>query len=108
MLGHSVRVHTYIHLFIRRSFDLRLLIGDRVAVKFYYPHNEQSPKHAGCFGDLLKGVAMGRAAGLHLVVLGAGDDLVLQLFGHIVEVVAIASHANEQVAILVGMLLGIE
>ena len=57
---------------------------------------------------MLNGVAMGCAVGLHLVVLGAGDDLVLQLFGHIVEIVAIASHANEQIAILVGMLLGIE
>ena len=50
---------------------------------------------------------MWRAAGLHLVVLGAGDNLVLQLLSHIVEVVAIASHANEQVAILLRMQLGI-
>lgn len=46
--------------------------------------------------------------GSHLVVLCAGDDFVLQLLSHVVKVVAVASNTNEQVAVVLRMLLGIE
>ena len=41
------------------------------------------------------------------IILSAGDNLVLKLLGHIVEVVGIAGHTNQQVAVFVRMLLGI-
>ena len=44
----------------------------------------------------------------YLFVLGSGDDFVLELFGHVVEVVGVASHPDEQVSVLVGMFLCIE
>ena len=45
---------------------------------------------------------------LALLVLSAGDDFVLQLLRHIVEIVRIACYAHQQIAVVVRMLLGIE
>ena len=45
---------------------------------------------------------------LSFIVLCAGDDLVLQLFCHIVEIVRITCYAYQQVAVVVRMFLGIE
>ena len=42
-----------------------------------------------------------------LFVLRSGDNLVLELLRHIVEIVAIASHTHQEVAIFIRMLLGI-
>ena len=42
------------------------------------------------------------------VILCPCNDFVLKLFGHVVEVVGIASHTYEQVFVVIGLLLGIE
>ena len=48
---------------------------------------------------------------LHLsefIVLRSCDDFVLQLLRHVVEVVGVARHADEQVFVVIRLLLGIE
>jgi len=40
-------------------------------------------------------------------MLCAGNDFVLQVFAQVVEVVAVACHPNNQVAVFFGVLLGI-
>ena len=40
-------------------------------------------------------------------VLCSGYDFVLQLLGHVVEVVAVAGDADQQVTVFLGMLLGV-
>ena len=56
------------------------------------------------------GLRAGRktGSGLYFLVFRAGDNLVLQLLGHVVEVVAVAGNADEEVAVLVGVLLCVE
>ena len=43
---------------------------------------------------------------LKRLVLGARDDFLLQRRGQIAEVIAIARHAHDQIAMLFGMFLG--
>lgn len=45
---------------------------------------------------------------LYCVVFRSGNDFVLELFGHVVEVVAVTGNADKEVFVLVGMLLCIE
>ncbi len=45
---------------------------------------------------------------LKLLVFGASDDLVLKLGGHVVEVVGVASNADEEVFVVVRLLLSVE
>ena len=45
---------------------------------------------------------------LALIVFCAGNDFVLQLFRHIIEIVRITRHAHQQVTVIVRMLLGIQ
>ena len=58
----------------------------------------------GCSGER----ARSPVYGLSFIVLCAGDDFVLQLFCHIVEIVRIACYAHQQVAVVVRMFLSIE
>ncbi len=41
------------------------------------------------------------------LLFGAGDDFFLQVFAQVHEVVAVAGDADDQVAVLFGMLLGL-
>ena len=44
---------------------------------------------------------------LHLVVFRPCDNLILQLFRHIIEIVGITSHTYQQIPVFIGMLLRI-
>ena len=44
---------------------------------------------------------------LHLVVFRPCDNLILQLFRHIIEIVGVACHSYQQIPVFIGMLLRI-
>ena len=58
-------------------------------------------------GVLVKFILAGKTAALHLGELRAGDDFVLEFFHQRGEVVAIAGHPDDQVAVFLRVLLGI-
>ncbi len=45
---------------------------------------------------------------LKLRIFSSCDNLILQLFRHIVEIVGVACHSDKQVFVFLGLLLGIE
>lgn len=50
---------------------------------------------------------MARVIGLEGRVPGAGDDLVLEREAQVAEVVAVTGHADDQIAVLLRMALGV-
>lgn len=45
---------------------------------------------------------------LKLSIFSSGDNLILELFRHIVEIVGVACHSDKQVFVFLRLLLGIE
>ena len=45
---------------------------------------------------------------LEVVVLCPCDNLILQLFGHIVEIIRVAGHAHQQITVVLRVFLGVE